>query len=288
MGKKIGQGSIGKNGNTDKHSSQKTKKKKKKQGTSLHNWCFTWNNYKMKEIVQLVPRFDDLCWKYVFQEEIGKNNTPHIQGSIWLSNKLRLTALKKFNSAIHWEPMRNELASQEYCMKSDTRKPDGQIWTKGIRKPIIDPLEGKELYDFQKEILEIIQGKPDDRKVYWFWDFQGCKGKTSLAKHICMHYNALYVQGKASDIKYGVIDMIKKKGEIDIVIMGLPRSYEQFVSYDAIESIKDGIFYSSKYESGMCIFNSPHVIILANFEPDEEKLSKDRWVIKCLDDFEIL
>lgn len=267
-------------GNTDSSSM------KVKRPSPCLKYCFTWNNYKEEDLVPLVTSLETLCKKFIFQEEISESGTPHLQGSIWLKTKKRITALKKIDKNIHWEKMRNETASIAYCQKSDTKAPGGRVWQIGFAKPLKDPLEGKELYDFQSKILEMIKHEPDDRKVYWFYDLAGCKGKTTLAKHICMNYNALYVQGKAADIKYGVIDMINKRGEIDIVIMGLPRSYEQYVSYDAIESIKDGIFYSSKYESGMCMFNIPHVIILSNFRPEEAKLSADRWVIECLDDFE--
>ena len=41
-------------------------------------------------------------------------------------------------------------------------------------------------------------------------------------------------------------------------------------------------FFSGKYESGMVRYNKPHVIIFANCRPDIEKLSKDRWKVKCL------
>ncbi len=55
---------------------------------------------------------------------------------------------------------------------------------------------------------------------------------------------------------------------------------EDYVSYQALEEIKDGIFFSGKYEGGMKIFNSPHVICFANFSPAEHKLSGDRWVVE--------
>lgn len=91
--------------------------------------------------------------------------------------------------------------------------------------------------------------------------------------------NAIYVQGKASDIKAAIVAMAVKP---TIVIFGLPRSMEDYVSYEAIESVKDGIFFSGKYESGMCLFKPPHILIFANFMPDESKLSSDRWRITRL------
>lgn len=248
-------------------------------------WCFTLNNWTETEYTLILSTFQSKRWTYIIGKETGTQKTQHLQGFFEAKSQVKFTVVKTLMPRAHIECAKGDKQhNYDYCSK------DGDFVTNIVPEKkaakLRDPLEGKELYPFQKDVLELIKGDPDDRKVYWFYDLAGCKGKTTLAKHICMNHNALYVQGKASDIKFGVMDMINKRGEIDIVIMGLPRSYEQFVSYDAIESIKDGIFYSSKYESGMCMFNPPHVIILANFKPDAEKLSLDRWEIKCLDDFE--
>jgi len=245
-------------------------------------WCLTLNNYTETEHSDMLKIFTMKNWSHIVAEEVGTNDTPHLQIYVEAKNAIRFTALKKLFPRAHIEVAKgNKTQNLKYCMK------DGKYVTNmevpHIPKKLRDPLDGKELFPFQKTILELIKTEPDERKIYWYWDATGCQGKTTLAKHICMNHNALYVQGKATDIKYGVLEMIAKKGEIDIVIMGLPRSYEDYVSYDAIESVKDGIFFSSKYESGMCIFNSPHVIIFANFPPKTEKLSADRWVIERLD-----
>ena len=71
-------------------------------------------------------------------------------------------------------------------------------------------LLNKPLQTWQKELLEIIKAEPDDRTIHWFYDKIGGSGKTTLAKHICINYNAIYLSGKAADMKFGVIEMIKK------------------------------------------------------------------------------
>lgn len=241
-------------------------------------WCFTLNNWTEEEYNSILSTCKVKQWIYIIGKETGTNDTPHLQGYIECKNAVFFKALKKQLLRSHIEKAKGtQKQNFDYCSK-DNDFVSNMSFKKA--KPLKDPLEGKELHGFQQEILDIIKEEPDDRTVYWYWDAQGCKGKTTLAKHICMNYNAIYVQGDCKSIKYGVMDMIEKRGEIDIVIMGLPRSYEQYVSYDAIESIKDGLFYSSKYESGMCIFNPPHYIILANFKPDETKLSADRWDVR--------
>ena len=54
------------------------------------------------------------------------------------------------------------------------------------------------------------------------------------------------------------------------------------MSYSAIESLKDGLLFSGKYEGGVKLFPPPHVVIFANFLPDMTKLSIDRWDIHTL------
>ena len=83
-------------------------------------------------------------------------------------------------------------------------------------------------------------------------------------------------------IKSGVTDYIKKHKQIDQVIFHYVRSMEDYVSYAAIEEVKDGMFYNGKYESSMVIYNPPHIICMANFPPDLDKLSKDRWVVRYI------
>lgn len=93
-----------------------------------------------------------------------------------------------------------------------------------------------------------------------------------------MNHNAIMISGKGADIKYGITKHLEEK-PLDVALFHYVRSQEIFISYEAIESVKDGIFFSAKYESGMCLFNSPHVLVFANFMPDITKLSKDRWQV---------
>lgn len=72
------------------------------------------------------------------------------------------------------------------------------------------------------------------------------------------------------------------KTDPKIVIINLPRTTEGHVSYASIESLKDGLIQSGKYEGGFRMYKPPHVIIFANFLPTLEALSLDRWSITYL------
>ena len=84
--------------------------------------------------------------------------------------------------------------------------------------------------------------------------------------------------GKYSDIMNLVFN--QDMNECSCVIFDIPRANKGHISYSALESIKNGMVCNTKYETGVKVFNSPHVIVFANFPPDDESmLSDDRWLI---------
>lgn len=87
------------------------------------NWSFTLNNYMEAEIKNLC----DGKYEYIFQEETGKEGTPHLQGTILLPQPQALSYMKKINGRAHWEITRNKFASIQYCVKGETRS--GKIYS---------------------------------------------------------------------------------------------------------------------------------------------------------------
>ncbi len=144
-------------------------------------------------------------------------------------------------------------------------------------------MEGLTFHDWQNEIIEMIQHVADNRSIYWYWSHTGNIGKSALAKHMLLKYGAILGGGKASDSYFAIKERIKKKESVDVVLFSIPRSLGNKCDYEALECVKDGMIFSSKYESGQCLFNPPHVIIFANHAPDLSMLSEDRWKVKCLD-----
>jgi hypothetical protein len=133
--------------------------------------------------------------------------------------------------------------------------------------------------------MNLMEGESDDRSIHWLWDAKGKIGKTTIAKHLCLKDDEIiYVNGKAADIKSCIAKRLEAGKDLRGVIFGIPRTAQDYVSYAALEEIKDGICFSGKYESEMLMFNPPHIVVLANFPPDQSKLSMDRWEIKDLGD----
>lgn len=258
--------------------SPEAKTNKAKQPPCRLNHFFTYNNYKDEEVALIVSRLKEFAYKGKIQSEIGENGTKHLQGMIWCKTKHRDTEFK-LPKEIHWEKLLDEKDIRGYCSKEETW--DGKYrfeW--GFPKPLklITPSK-----NWQQEILELLETEPDDRKVYWYWSEQGGIGKSQFAKYCVAKKNCLFFEeGKKSDIMHLIFEAPEEK--LERMIIDVPRANGNNISYKAIESIKNGMIYSPKYEGGYKLFNSPHIIIFANAEPKYYELSSDRWIVKNIDE----
>ncbi len=261
------------------------KVKHRKVDMRVRNWFLTWNNYDADSIGVLLNLAQVI--KYQIQEEVGKEGTPHLQGVMVFSEAVRFSTLDRAcKKKCIWIVCKKLAAAVKYCSKVETAS--GKSWTQGFKVPgakAVDPLEGKELYPWQKDIVAMVCSVTDPRKVYWFWSEEGNLGKTWLAKHLALKHGAIVVGGSHKDAFFAIAKRVSKDGPdaVKVVVFLLSRSKGNRISYTGLEQIKDGLFFSSKYESEMCIFNPPHVIVFANVMPEVSQLSSDRWVIRCLD-----
>lgn len=235
-------------------------------------WCFTLNNYTEKEVEDINKVFGQ-NGQFIYGFEVGESGTPHLQGYIIKEKAFRPSELKLSNR-IHWEKCKGSHEDNiKYCSKEGNYiKSDGIK----IKKPV-KVLNENQLYDWQKDIVNIIKQEPDDRTIHWYYDTIGNIGKSTFTKFLCLKYGAIPVEGKKNDILYCCAEY-----ESDIYVFDFERSMEEYISYGAIEKIKNGCFMCSKYESKPIIRNNPHIIIFANFKPDIKALSLDRWHIVCL------
>ena len=117
--------------------------------------------------------------------------------------------------------------------------------------------------------------KPDDRKVTWVYDSDGGSGKSTFAKWLAASPETFYIDGGK---KEEILFLIKE--DIKTLLIDIPRSGKDFVPYGLMETFKNGIWTTNKYEGNRVIRKEPGaVVVLANFRPDITKLSKDRWDI---------
>lgn len=252
------------NGNTSKHSAP----------NKLRIWFLTLNKPTAEEITQ-ITQLSTKCEEFAWQVEEGDSGTPHIQGVFRWKHQKHFSALKKQFPRAHWEPDRNFEASLIYCNKEK-----GRILGpfNSIVKPTSD-ISGR-LRLWQCILQKQLTCKPDDRTVTWIYDPVGNTGKTKFCKHLCeTRPGTLYLNGGAKYMKYAITQYIDSGGTPEVLLLDLSRSIEGYVSYQGIEEIKNGIFFNTHYEAKMVTYKEPHVVVLANFLPDFEKLSMDRWNI---------
>lgn len=267
--------------------------KKQKQQLQGKGWCFTLNNPaagEFEKIKKWCQEHKDDIVGLGMQEEKGAEGTPHIQGHFGLVKRDRsITIFKRILGHVrtHFELRRGSVAeNQRYCLDVSKRSEDGRCYTMGYATPLL-LFTDADLRPNQRSIADKYR-EPEDpkygRKIHWYWEADGGWGKTILAKYMVDRMGAYVLSGKAADAKFAIANYIKAHGGApEIIILDVPRCNLQFVSYQVLEEIKNGLFFSGKYEGGMCRFNSPHVLVFANEEPDEGKLSLDRWEIINLD-----
>ncbi len=247
-------------------------------------WIFVWNNYPEKTAAIAVKNFlrDRRAVCFIFGKETGDLGTRHLQGYVEFKSDRRFSTLSKLKC--HWEKARQtKQVNVDYCAKEN----DYYAYNCHPTEKLDDPLEFVVKYQWQQDAEEMCLKRaiPHSREIYFFVGREGGEGKTSWAKSMCIRFHeshgCLYVCGPAKDMKYAIAAMMKEgKRAPKIVILGLPRAQNpEAVSYSGLEQIKDGIFFSTKYESSMVMYNTPHVIVLSNAEPTYEKLSKDRFKV---------
>lgn len=274
--------------NVEQNTNKVGNTKQPSSNSKTRTFLITFNNYTELELEQFEQWLEVHTEENQYQEEIGKQGTPHIQACFKFKNPRSLSSvikeLHEISKKIHVEPTRNWNRAVAYCSKQDTKVEGGKAGGNALGDvvKIADPMENLTFKDWQIEIDEIVKEKPSERIIYWYYDKKGGAGKTTYAKHLyCEHGKSfIYLSGKANDVKCGVATAVNGGNPPKVCVFDFCRTSENFISYESIETIKNGIFFNGKYESSMIVFPVPHVIIFANFAPDTTKLSIDRWVVK--------
>lgn len=130
------------------------------------------------------------------------------------------------------------------------------------------------LRPWQEDLKGKLEEEPNSRTIYFIVDETGNKGKTWFSDWYAVNNDNVQVMlpGKKADMAYTLID------EPRVIIFDCPRSKQgEFIQYDFLEDCKNGRVFSSKYESSLRRFKTPHVVVMMNEYPDMNKLSDDRY-----------
>ncbi len=245
----------------------------------------------------LKEMLDEVCKAYAFQLERGDiSKRLHFQfhlnmkkrsNAAGLANKLR--RLFTNDTSVRCMKADSKAAGLVYPVKDDSRV--AGPWTKNIPAAVMPSAreEWLEIYKkvewkpWQKELIDCADKRAltDDRKILWIYDELGAIGKTYLIRYlVAKNKDVIVASGASKYIKSSLV----KHPNTKLVIYTVPRSQEGFISFTALELVKDGLFYSAFGTDCAMVLLRPgvQVWVLANFAPSEEdkkKLTNDRWFI---------
>jgi len=136
--------------------------------------------------------------------------------------------------------------------------------------------EGSPRFGWQTRVAGLIDSdQPSQRNIHFVVDEEGGKGKSWICRWaLSKHPDKVQILriGKRDDLAYA-IDETKR-----VFIFDIPREQMTYLQYSVLESLKDQMIFSAKYESSLKVLRNPvQVIVMSNEKPDMTQLTEDRY-----------
>lgn len=253
-------------------------KKSKFKENPCKKWYFTVFNYTEDMISSMCSKCSKENVKYIFGREICPDTKkPHLQCFCEFPKKMRWRTVFKdiLPDDVHRGPCKGTFMDNfNYCSK------DGNYHTNikmlNVKRHV--QCLRSELRPWQKDAVDLIEEcGNNDRTILWFNDYDGNNGKSFLARWLVNEYNAMMTQGS----KRHVLSCAFNNPNCRLYIFDVPRVVGNSVSYETMENLRNGLFFSGFGDStGMVNLGfSPIICVFANEYPDPRKLSMDRWKV---------
>lgn len=241
----------------------------------------------------LAAGLKDICLHYAFQGETGaQTGYRHWQGRLSFNEKIRRTgALGKWQAKFGWapnylqptaSPTARSLGIGFYVHKNDTYDGKGR-WSDSDDHEEYVPVQHRvELRPWQRTVIESAEIR-DDRVIDVIIDPIGGIGKSVLAGVARNRgFHGIPSCGDAERLIATVCNILcatrdRKPG---LFILDLPRSSNKTKLHafmHAIETIKNGWVYDTRYQYKQWMFDAPRVWIMSNSRLPSDYMSNDRW-----------
>lgn len=264
-------------------------------------WFCTINNPNIT-LTQFCERLKGLgATKGVVQLEEGESGTPHFQGAFEFDAVKRASQLNKIVKGAYTKQLVKQSATKgpyTYCCKEEGRLEGPIQWGIPIPRPLLTGLEGIALVPWQEQLFARVK-EPciEMREAWWYWSAAGKKGKSSTGRHLYDQGGAVYVSlmrdtaDTDKNVKCAIATALdpelvgSKREAIDVthVIIDIPR--DATIDYSIIETVKNCLFFNSKYKPCTVRYAPVHLTIFANWPPDDTStgIGSARLNVVCLD-----
>lgn len=227
------------------------------------------HHYNRRMVREMIEALD--IHKWVIGFEIGKKGYRHIQGRVRVSKAKEdaFIEIKKYLDGVHIE-----LCSDTW----EYERKDGRFLSSEDTPEIRAVRFGKPRW-YQEVWLNAIRSA-SDRTITIIYDELGNHGKSWLVNHLWETGKAFYVPPMACTVEK-LIQFVASgyKGQ-EMITIDIPRAWkwsEQL--YTAVESLKDGLVFDTRYHSLTRNIRGVKVAVFCNVLPKLDKLSVDRWDI---------
>lgn len=267
-------------------------------------WDFRANDELYENESILTSWLKSNCKKYVFQKEAGDSGYVHWQGRFSLIKKRNKSSLMKLFKAAgvnipnYLAPTAtsNHQDSFFYALKADTRilgpfmDPSHKQKYESIDNYLPVQFRGLTLWPWQQKLLDDIDRK-DYRVIDLIYDPTGNKGKSTIASiceimHGCIDMPALNDFKELMALAHNICCDSNNRNP-RAFFFDMPRACPKNALnglFSAIEQIKKGKLYDTRYHYKSFWIDSPRVWVFSNVLPDMNMLSADRWRIWTIND----
>jgi hypothetical protein len=261
------------------------------------NPCRTWDltvSAGGTDMEQLKRFYEDNCSKWVFQKERGEETGfLHFQCRFTLKNKTRWTNLR--------DRLHEELGIYGFHLTATSKnciKKDEDYYVTKEKTRIEGPWKNEDtsipsfyrnatLKPWQQEIVqEIEQYVTEGRQINLIVNTRGNEGKSFLSNYLRAH-KKIYLIPPLDDYKDVMQYMMCRYNDDKAVFIDVPRGLSEKTGkqfYSAIETIKGGFLYDTRYRGRDMIINPPCIYVFCNYFPNRNFLSWDRWNVRELRD----
>lgn len=219
----------------------------------------------IEEVYLLQWMLDNDIHKWIIAKETGLDGYKHWQ--VRMNTRYKFDELKQAFPKAHIEE-----ASDDY----NYERKEGNYISSDDRAETLQSRFGN-LRENQQRIIHNL-GTQNDREIDVVIDPKGNTGKTFLARNLYNTGRGFYVPPTITDGK-SIIQFVTSgyEGQFCIVVDIARSTKWNNALYVAMETIKDGLVYDTRYHTTIRDIHGVKVLVTCNTKPNLSKLSADRW-----------